>query len=291
MNTLRIVRRVVSLATLAGVLATGNALAGNITVKGSDTMIVLAQRWAEEYMKTHPEATIQVTGGGSGTGIAALINGTTDFANSSRRIKPEERIAAEGAKKPPVETVACLDALSVVVHQSNPVKELTVAQVGKIYAGYINNWKDVGGPDHKIVRYSRESSSGTYGFVKDEVMKGRDYAADCQTMPGTSAVAEAVKNDPWGIGYGGVSYFAKIDALKILSIKADDKSAAINPLGPDKQPNAAVVYDGSYALKRSLYIYTPGQPTGEKKAYLDWILGPEGQKIVADVEYIPLKKS
>ena len=288
MKTQRTLR--VLLATVAAIGVVGTALAGSITVKGSDTMIVLAQRWAEQYMKSHPGVTIQVTGGGSGTGLAALINGTTDFANSSRKIKGEERAAAEAAKKSPVETVACLDALSVVVHESNPVKELSLAQIGKIYTGYINNWKEVGGPDHRIVRYSRESSSGTYGFIKDEVMKGRDYAPDCQTMPGTSAVAEAVKNDPWGIGYGGVSYFAKIQGLRILSVKKDDKTPAVNPLGPDNLPNAEVVYDRSYPLSRSLYIYTAGQPEGEKKAFLDWILGPEGQKIVTEIEYIPLKK-
>jgi phosphate transport system substrate-binding protein len=277
---------------LVAVLGTVHpAAASNMTVKGSDTMLVIAQRWAEVYMKEHPGTTIQVTGGGSGTGIAALINGTTDLANSSRKIKSEEIAAVKAAKHDPVEFLVALDALSVVVHKSNPVKTLSVAQIGKIYSGYINNWKQVGGPDHAIIRYSRESSSGTYGFIKDEVMKGRDYAPDCQTMPGTAAVAEAVARDPWGIGYGGVSYFAKQKDLKILPLSEKDGGAAISPLGADGEPNAAVVYDKTYPLQRGLYIYTAGQPTGDKKAYLDWILSPPGQKIVSEVEYIPLRKS
>ena len=279
------------LAAAAIGLAASASRAGNITIKGSDTLLVLSQRWAEDYMKTHPGVTIQVTGGGSGTGIAALINGTTDFANASRRIKSEEKLAAESAKRPPVETRVCMDALSVVVHKDNPVKELSLTQIGKIYSGYINNWKQVGGPDHAIIRYSRESSSGTYAFVKDEVLKGRDYAPDCQTMPGTSAVAEAVSRDPWGIGYGGVAYFAKAPGVKILSIKATDSGLAVSPLGSDGLPNNKVVYDKSYALSRYLYMYSPGPPEGEKKAYIDWILGPEGQKIVEEVEYIPLPKA
>src|SRR5881296_3669658 len=221
------------LAAAAIGLAASASRAGNITVKGSDTLLVLSQRWAEAYMKTHPGVTIQVTGGGSGTGIAALINGTTDFANASRRIKSEEKLAAESAKRPPVETRVCMDALSVVVHKDNPVKELSLTQIGKIYSGYINNWKQVGGPDHAIIRYSRESNSGTYSFVKDEVLKGHDYAADCQTMSGTSEVAEAVSRDKWGIGYGGVAYFAKVPALKIIFIKKMEDSAPVSPIGKD----------------------------------------------------------
>jgi len=271
-------------------LAPAAALAGSITVKGSDTMVVLAQRWAEEYMKKNPSVTIQVTGGGSGTGIAALLNGTTDFANSSRPMKPEEKVQIQAAKKQLFEVPVALDALSVVVHKDNPVSVLTLTQVGKIYSGYINNWKQVGGPDAPIVRYSRESSSGTYSFVKDEVLKGRDYASDCQTMSGTSEIAEVVARDKNGIGYGGVAYFAKAPGVKIVSIKKTDSAPAISPLGPNGLPDYQVVYSHSYGLFRPLYVYAAGQPEGEKKTYLDWILGPDGQKIVEQVEYIPLPK-
>jgi phosphate transport system substrate-binding protein len=268
--------------------AVSTAMAGNVTIKGSDTLLVLSQRWAEEYMKKNPGVTIQVTGGGTGTGIAALINGTTDLANASRKIKSEEKAAAEGAKRTPVEIPVAMDALSVVVNKQNPVATLDLIQVGKIYTGYINNWKQVGGPDHAIIRYSRESSSGTYGFIKDEVLKGRDYAPDCQTMPGTSAVAEAVARDPWGIGYGGVSYFAKAAGLKILSIKKTASGPAVSPLASSGGPEFKVVYDGSYGLSRYLYVYSPGPPKGDPKAFLDWVLGPEGQKIVQEVDYIPM---
>jgi phosphate transport system substrate-binding protein len=233
---------------------------------------------------------IQVTGGGSGTGIAALINGTTDFANSSRKIKSEEKASVEGSKKKVVEIPVALDALSVVVNKKSPVSALSLTQVGKIYSGYINNWKQVGGPDHVIIRYSRESNSGTYSFVKDEVLKGRDYAADCQTMSGTSEVAEAVSRDEFGIGYGGVAYFAKIPELRIVAIKKTDGGPAVNPIGADGRPDFKVVYSHEYGLYRYLYMYAAGAPQGEKKAYIDWILGPEGQKIVEDVEYVPLPK-
>jgi phosphate transport system substrate-binding protein len=276
-----------AIACLAAVVA---AHAGTITVKGSDTLLVLSQRWAEEYMKRNPSTTIQVTGGGSGTGIAALINGTTDIATASRRIKSEEKIAADSAKRAAREIPVSLDALCIVVHPQNPVQSLSLSQIGKIYAGYVNNWKDVGGPNHAIVRYSRESSSGTYAFVKDEVLKGRDYAPDVQTMPGTSAVAEAVSRDPWAIGYGGVAYFAQVPGVKILSVKKDDTSPAVSPLGPDGRPNNAVVYDGSYPLTRQLFFYTPGDAQGEKKAFIDFVLGTDGQKIVEAVEYIPLPR-
>ena len=282
-------RKQLAVAAIAA-FVTSAALAGSITVKGSDTMVVLAQRWAEEYMKKNDSVKIQVTGGGSGTGIAALINGTTDFANSSRKIKSEERASVESSRKKVVEIPVALDALSVVVNKKNPVTALSLTQIGKIYSGYINNWKQVGGPDHAIIRYSRESSSGTYSFVKDEVLKGRDYAADCQTMSGTSEVAEAVSRDEFGIGYGGVAYFAKVPDLRIVAIKKIDDGPAVNPIGADGRPDNKVVYSHEYGLYRYLYMYTAGEPLGEKKAYVDWILGPDGQKIVEAVEYVPLPR-
>jgi phosphate transport system substrate-binding protein len=292
-TTNRTIRRATALtltAALHAALVPQAAIAGSITVKGSDTMVVLAQRWAEEYMKLKPSVTIQVTGGGSGTGIAALVNGTTDLANSSRKIKPDEKLPIESANKRVTEIPVALDALSVVVHKENPVSALTLTQIGKIYSGYLNNWKQVGGPDHAIIRYSRESNSGTYSFVKDEVLKGRDYAADCQTMSGTSEVAEAVSKDKWGIGYGGVAYFAKVPMIKILSIKKTEDSPAVSPIGANGQPDLEVVYGHSYGLYRHLYMYSAGDLEGEKKAYVDWILGPQGQKIVEQVEYIPLPR-
>jgi phosphate transport system substrate-binding protein len=281
---------------VAAVLALGVAIgsaagAGNITVKGSDTMVILGQRWAEEYMKQHPEVTIQVTGGGSGTGIAALVNGTTTLANSSRPIKAEEMDQAKRGKIDVIEFKTAMDGLAVVVNADNPIKSLTVKQVGMIYTGYVSNWKQVGGPDHKIIRYSRESNSGTYVFFKEHVLMNRDYAADAQTMPGTSAVAEAVARDSNGIGYGGVAYFATNPKLKIVPISKDDKSAPISPLLPDGAINFPAIWDQSYPISRYLYVYSAGQPQGPVKAYLDWILGPEGQAIVEKIEYVPMPSS
>lgn len=268
----------------------GFAAAGNITVKGSDTMVILGQRWAEVYMKSRPGVAIQVTGGGSGTGIAALLNGTTDLANSSRPIKKKESDAAKrktGVE--PVEFKVAMDGLAAVVNAQNPVKSLTMRQIGMIYTGRFNNWKEVGGPNMKIIRYCRESNSGTYVFFKEHVLGNRDYAADCQTLPGTSAVAEAVSRDKAGIGYGGVAYFAKRAETKILSVSEKAGEPGVSPLKPDKSINFEAVWDGSYPIARYLNVYTPGQPKGEIKAYLDWILSPAGQEIAAKVGYIPLK--
>jgi phosphate transport system substrate-binding protein len=276
-------------ATALTVVATGAA--GNITVKGSDTMVILGQRWAEEYMKQNPDVTIQVTGGGSGTGIAALINGTTALCNSSRPIKDEEKAQAKKNGIDVVEFKAAMDGLAVVVNSANPVQHLTLKQIGKIYTGYINNWKEVGGPDKRILRYSRESNSGTYVYFKEHVLLNRDYAADTQTMPGTSALAEAVSKDPYAIGYGGVAYFAGIPKIRILSVAKDDGSAPISPLKADGAVNFDVIWSQQYPISRYLYVYSAGTPQGDTKKFLDWIVGQTGQDIVAKVEYIPLPGS
>jgi phosphate transport system substrate-binding protein len=250
-----------------------------ITVKGSDTMVILAQKWAEIYMKAHPEAVIQVTGGGSGTGIAALINGSTDICNSSRPMKRSEmdklkdRYASLG-----VEIPCAKDGITVFLHESNPVKELSVKQLSGIFAGRITNWKEVGGPDESIKLYGRENSSGTYVFFKDNVVK-TDYAASCQTLPGTAAVVNAVSKDKFGIGYGGAAYAA---GVKHCAVKKDDKS-------PAYVATPETVKAGQYPITRYLYMYLKNRPTGEIKAYIDWILSPDGQKIVASVGYFPVK--
>ncbi len=208
---------VTAVAAVAAALFTGSpAHAGNITVKGSDTMVLLAQRWAEKYMAAHSEVSIQVTGGGSGTGIAALLNATTDIANSSRPIKSTERESAAKAGIEVVETQVAMDALSVIVHHTNPIEELTLNQIKAIYTGAVSNWKEVGGSGKAIVRYSRESNSGTYVFFKEHVLGDTDYAADCQNMPGTAAVATAVGKDPAGIGFGGAAYFLHQESVKVV---------------------------------------------------------------------------
>ena len=266
------------------------ASAGNLTVKGSDTMVLLAQRWAEKYMETNKDVAIQVTGGGSGTGIAALLNKTTDIANSSRPIKAAEKKSAREAGIDAEEIKVAMDALTVVVHKDNPVHSLTMNQVKAIYTGAINNWKDLGGPTKAIVRYSRESNSGTYVFFKEHVLGNQDYAADCQNMPGTAAVATAVTNDPAGIGFGGVAYFLNQSSVKVLQIKKDKDSPAITPLSADlKSLDFAVVYSGEYPIARYLFCYTAGKPKDALAAYLDWVVGPAGQKIAEELGYIPLQ--
>lgn len=262
----------------------------NITVKGSDTMVILGQRWAEDYMKSHPEVSLQVTGGGSGVGLAALINGTTDIANSSRPIKDTEISKAQQAGYYPEEFKVAMDSLAVVVNRANPIQELDLKQIMGIYTGRINNWSEVGGEDAAILRYCRESNSGTYVFFKEHVLKNADYAPDCQTMQGTSAVANAVSKDAGGIGYGGAAYFTKQSEIKILAVKKDAKSQAIHPINEDGTLNYEVAWDHSYPIARYLFMYTGFKPKGETKNYLDWILSPEGQKVVEDVGYVPLKQ-
>src|SRR4051812_19922596 len=213
--------------TVAAMAAVASAQAGNITVKGSDTLVILAQKWAEVYMGKHPEVKIQVTGGGSGIGFAQLQNGSTDIADASRPIKSKEMgdyVAKFGVR--PREYKVAVDGLSVYVQNDNPVKELTLDQLLGIFTGKIKNWKEVGGNDAPIHVYSRENSSGTYEFFKEHVLKGKDFVASAQTMPGTAALLQAVEKDAGGIGYGGAAYGA---GARALGIKRDSNSKAILP--------------------------------------------------------------
>ena len=260
-----------------------SALAGSITAKGSDTMVILAQKWAEVYMGKTPGTKIQVTGGGSGTGFAALQNRTTDLANASRKIKSAE--IAECIKsfgKRPTEYKVALDGLSIYVSAENTIQELDLEQLEKIFTGKIKNWKAVGGPDAPITVYSRENSSGTYEFFKEHVLKGKDFAASAQTMPGTAAIVQAVVKDKNGIGYGGAAYGG---SSKLLAIKKTDVSPAILPTEEN-------VISGTYPIWRHLYIYVnPALDKGEVAAYLNWIRSDDGQKYVKDIGYYPLPKN
>ena len=273
-----------SIAVLTAALALAtSAHAGNITVKGSDTLVVLAQKWAEAYMTKNPDTKIQVTGGGTGTGFAALQNKTTDLCNASRKIKPAEiATSIKAFGKRPTEYKVCLDGLSVYVSADNPVKELTVAQIADIFNGKTKNWKQVGGADAPIIVYSRENSSGTYEFFKESVLQGKDFASSAQTMPGTAAVLQAVAKDKNGIGYGGAAYGA---GAKHLKVKKDDASPAIEPTEEN-------VIKGTYPIWRYLYVYVnPALDKGDTAKYLTWIRGDEGQKVVKDVGYFPLPKN
>jgi phosphate transport system substrate-binding protein len=268
-------------AALATVMVIGFSftMATKITVKGSDTMVILSQKWAEIYMKKNPGTTIQVTGGGSGVGIAALINGSTDIANSSRPIKPAEleKIKAK-YNKSSIQIACAKDGLSVFLNKANPVNELTIDQLGAIFSGKITNWKQVGGPDAKIQLYGRESSSGTFEFFKEHVVK-TDFAPTCQTLPGTAAIINAVKKDKFGIGYGGAAY---AEGVKDCKVKKDAKSKGV-------LPTAATIKNKTYPISRYLFMYLKEKPTGETKKFIDWILSAEGQKVIVEVGYYPVK--
>ena len=268
----------VGLSSLA--VAATPARAGTITVKGSDTMVILGQRWAEEYMKKNPGTVLQVTGGGSGTGISALINGTTDVCAASRTMKPAEKEKLRDRyNNTGVEIPVARDGLAVYVNAASPLTEISIPDLKGIFTGKITNWKQLGGPDANIIVYSRENSSGTYVFFKESVLGGADFTPRAQTMPGTAAVVNAVSKEKFGIGYGGAAY-AK--GIKILKVKKDASSPAINP---DK----GTVLNGTYPLARPLFFYLRAKQTGEIKSFIDWVLSADGQAIVEKVGYYPVK--
>ena len=256
----------------------GGGTAGTLTIKGSDTMVILAQRWAEAYMRTHPGAIIQVSGGGSGTGIAALINGTADIATASRSIKDSERrTIAELHGGEVHETRVALDALAIYVHESNPVRSLTIEQLRRIYRGHVHNWSALGGPDRRIILYSRENNSGTYAYFKEHVLDELDFAAEAQTLPGTAAVINAVSQDPGAIGYGGIGFGR---GVRTVPVAEGD--------GPPVAPTLENATGGAYPLARYLHLYTADEPTGLAAELIEWVLSPEGQALVEEVGFYPL---
>jgi len=257
------------------------ARAAAVTIKGSDTMILLAQRLAERFMQEHDGHPVQVTGGGSGTGIAALINGTTDIANASRAMKPAEKAQVQERRgKPAVEHAIALDGIAVYVHESNAVPTLTLAQLKAIYEGQVKNWKEVGGADARVVLYGRENNSGTYAYFKEHVLADEDFAADTQTLPGTAAVVNAVSKDTGAIGYGGIA-FGK--GIRAVPVKKDDASEAV-------EPSLENVTNGTYPISRQLFMYTAGEATGDAKAFLDFALSDAGQSLATAAGYYPLPK-
>jgi phosphate transport system substrate-binding protein len=251
-----------------------------ITVKGSDTMVILAQKWAEVFMKKNAEISVQVTGGGSGTGFAALINGTTDICNASRPIK-EKEIAQirEKFNTTPIEIKTAIDGIAIYMNQENVVDALTIAQLRDIYTGKIVNWKEVGGPDAKIIVYGRENSSGTYEFFKEHVLMNNDFALNVQTLPGTAAVVNAIGKDKNGIGYGGTAYSK---GIKLAKVKKDAATDGVLPTEEN-------IKGGKYPVSRYLYMYILKKPEGDMKKFIDWVLSKEGQTIVSEVGYFPLK--
>jgi phosphate transport system substrate-binding protein len=251
----------------------------DISVKGSDTILPLAQAEAEEYMAENSGKSITVTGGGSGVGIAALIDGEVDIASASREIDENETQAAKEKGINPVKTTIAYDGITVVVNPSNSISSLTFDQVRGIYNGSISNWKEVGGADAPIVVISRDSSSGTYKDFQKDVLKGDEYRPDALTQPATGGIVSEVSQNANAIGYIG---FAYIDS----SIKALSLDSGNGPI----TPTVETILDGSYPLSRSLYFYTNGEPAGPTKEFIDFVTSQKGQEIVSTVGYIPLKK-
>jgi phosphate transport system substrate-binding protein len=251
--------------------------------KGSDTMVNLALAWAEKYQSQHPETSISVTGGGSGTGIAALTNNTVDIANASRAMKPEEK-AAMPAGTQAVEFVVARDAIAVVVNPNNPVSELTLQQISDIYSGKINNWKEVGGDDLQIVRLSRETNSGTHVYFLENVLrlgKKEDktlFSTDTLLLPSSEGITTEVRENPHAIGYDGLGYVTP--EVKVIAVAAQPGSDYV-------LPSAETVNGKTYPVARDLYMYTVGQPAGVIKAYIEWIFTPEAQAIVKELGFVP----
>lgn len=242
-------------------------------------MVILGQRFAEEYMKQNPGTVIQVNGGGSGTGIAALINGTVDLAQASRPMKSDEREQVSKQRNATlVENPVALDALAVYVHQNNPVRELSIEQLAGIYTGKTKNWNQVGGANGPIILYGRESSSGTYDYFKEHVLSKADFSPTVQTLQGTAAIINAVSRDSNGIGYGGIAYARDVRAL---SIRASGKPTAVAPSEP-------TVADGSYPLSRKLFFYSISTAPERVNRFVSWAVSSEGQSVVKNVGYFPL---
>ncbi len=252
--------------------------------KGSDTMVNLALAWAERYQALYPEARIAVTGGGSGTGIAALINNNVHLANASRRIKDEEIASARANGIDPQEYIIAHDAIAIIVHPSNPVDQLTLQQISDIYSGKITNWREVGGEDRPIVRLSRETNSGTHVYFLEAVVRMNDphnrtlFSPDTLLLPSSEGIGAEVRLNPNAIGYDGLGYVT--GDMKIVAVGLD----AAGPFWP---ASVELVTSGDYPISRDMFIYAAGVPEGPVAVYLAWLMGPEAQKIVLDLGFVP----
>ncbi len=254
-----------------------------LTIKGSDTMVHLVSAWAEEFMKQHQDVELSVTGGGSGTGIAGIINGTTDICASSRKINNKEMELATGRGVSPVEVSVALDGIAVIVHPHNKLEEFSLNQLQGIFTGKVTNWQEVGGEDRPILVFSRESSSGTYVFFQEHVMSRQDYAARARLLPGTSALVQGVAADIGAIGYVGLGYVREAgDRVKAVRIQNSDGEPSI-------APSEKTVQDGSYPIARPLFLYTNGEASGTAKDFMAFILSEQGQKIVREAGYVSIE--
>jgi len=257
----------------------------SVTNVGSDTMVNLALAWAEAYHELHPEVSISVTGGGSGTGIAALINGSTDIADASREMKEEEFQQAQAQGFTPVEHVVALDAIAVMVNPNNPVDQLSIPQISDLFTGRITNWQDVGGEDRPVILASRESNSGTYVYFLEKVVRRGDpnsddlFSPEALLLPSSEIIGLEVSQNPNAIGYDGLGYVTP--QQKTVKVARDEA-------GPFVPPTVETAKEGSYPIARPLYMYTRGEPTGAIKEYLDWIMSGDGQTVVAELGFVPL---
>lgn len=272
-------------ATVDGGVAVSGSHTSTIRMEGSDTMVNLAQAWAEKYHQKHPGISVQVQGGGSGVGIASLIDGNCDMANASRQVSSKEarKIAANRGAKP-VEHIAGYDALAVYVHNDNPVDTLSLEELAEIYGedGKITNWSQVGGKDLEITRVSRQNNSGTYEYFREAVLGDeREYKLGSIDQSGSKDLVALVSKTPGAIGYSGMGYHTSdVKMLKISKTKGGEAVA----------PTVQTAQDGSYPITRPLYIYTVGEVEGNVKAFLEWILSPEGQQIVQELGYVPVNE-
>lgn len=275
-----------ALATLPGGACTRSQQGSSqLKIKGSDTMVNLASAWAEAFREVHPDIALAVTGGGSGTGIAALIGGTCDIAQASRRMKDKEKKQAAALGSPVEEIEVALDCVVVCVHPQNPVEELTIAQLAGIFRGDVRRWSEVGGRDGPIHAVSRERNSGTHVYFLERVVREGDergpgeYAAEVGMLPSSQAVFEEVRQNANAIGYYGLGYLAPGNRALAIAPEAGAEAVA---------PSTATAKDGTYPLARPLFFYTSGRPTGAAKTFIDFVLGPKGQAVVAREDFVPL---
>jgi phosphate transport system substrate-binding protein len=249
--------------------------AGNIVIKGSTTVLPIAQKAAEDFMKKNPEINVSVSGGGSGEGIKAILDGTTDIASSSREIKDSETALAKEKSLDVVFSKIAMDCVVPVVHPENPLKNITTAQLKDIYTGKITNWKDVGGADKPVVVISRDTSSGTYEVWNEKVLNKEKVTPAAQLAASSGAIAQAVSKNKYAIGYIGIGYLNK--DLKAVSMEGIEASAE-------------TALSGKFPVSRALYMVTKGQPAGDSKLFIDYVLSAEGQKIVKEEGFVPLAK-
>ena len=256
-------------------------LKGTLQIKGSDTMVNLCQAWAEAFMKRHPQTVIAVTGGGSGTGIAALISGTCQLAASSRQMTDKEKSKITARGQGWREWTVALDGLAVVVHPSNPVKQMTLSQLADLFTGKIHNWKELGGEKRAVVLLSREVNSGTHLYFKEHVLgPGQEFAPEALLMPSSQAIADEVATNPAAVGYYGMGY---------LNPKNQAVAVAKNAADAYLLPTEEQVRLGTYPIARPLFLYSIDGPKGLMKAFLDFTRSPEGQHLVSEMDFVVIQ--